>query len=62
LNGLLISSMNPDDLARAVESLIADPARAKTLGAAGRAKANSVFSQGQIVPHYEALYRRVLGS
>ncbi|CAN5371576.1 N-acetyl-alpha-D-glucosaminyl L-malate synthase BshA [soil metagenome] len=49
---------------RAVASSLArladDPALATRLGGAGRQHAESHFTAGQIVPQYEALYRRVL--
>ncbi len=57
--GLLISKADPDALARAVESLIQDPARRKTLGQAAKQRAIGHFSAEAIVPRYEALYRRV---
>jgi len=59
INGLLVSSAEPDDLARALESLIADPTRRRALGEAGRLKAREVFSPNQIIPLYEQLYRRI---
>jgi len=59
VDGLLVPSAAPDDLARAVETLIADPARRAALGEAGRLKAHAVFSPQKIVPLYENLYRRV---
>jgi N-acetyl-alpha-D-glucosaminyl L-malate synthase BshA len=59
VNGLLVPSAAPDDLARAVETLIADTTRRNALGEAGRLKARAVFSPEQIVPLYESLYRRV---
>jgi N-acetyl-alpha-D-glucosaminyl L-malate synthase BshA len=58
-DGLLVPSAEPDDLARAVESLIADPTRRTALGAAGKIKARSAFSAERIVSQYETFYRRV---
>lgn len=54
----------PDTLAmtRAVESLLADPARRGELGRAARLRAREQFSAATIVPRYEALYRRVCGA
>ncbi len=60
VNGLLVPSAAPADLARAVESLVRDPARRAGLGRAAREKAQRVFSAERIVAEYEALYRRVL--
>jgi len=59
--GLMASSAAPDALARAVESLAADPARRAAMGRAARQRARELFSVDVIVPRYEALYRRVCG-
>jgi N-acetyl-alpha-D-glucosaminyl L-malate synthase BshA len=58
--GLLVPSAAPADLARAVESLIADPARRAVLGRAAQEKARTAFSAATIVARYETLYRRVI--
>ncbi len=60
-SGLLVPSDNPDDLARAVESLIQDPKRRRTMGVAAQRRARELFSAEAIVPRYEALYRSVRG-
>ncbi|MDB6020817.1 MAG: bshA [Pedosphaera sp.] len=57
--GLLVSTANPDSLARAVESLIQDPARRRALGYAAKHRALKQFSAQAIVPCYETLYRLV---
>jgi len=57
--GLMVPSAEPDDLARAVESLAADPDRRAAMGRAARERASRLFSVDEIVPRYEALYRRV---
>lgn len=59
-NGLLVPSAAPDDLARAVESLIADPARRDALGRAAQEKARTTFSADRVVRRYEAFYREIL--
>lgn len=59
VNGLLVPSADPADLARAVESLIDDPARRAALGRAAQEKARTVFSADKIVSRYEAFYRQV---
>lgn len=46
-------------LARSIVRLANDPALASRLGAAGRRRAEELFTSEQIVPQYEALYRRV---
>ena len=59
VSGLLVPSDNPDDLARAIESLIQDPNRRAEMGQAAQRRARERFSAEAIVPRYEALYRRV---
>lgn len=59
-NGLLVPSASPADLARAVESLIANPARRAALGAAAKSKAETAFSAARIVSRYETFYHQVL--
>jgi N-acetyl-alpha-D-glucosaminyl L-malate synthase BshA len=61
VSGLLLSSVDPDELARAVESLIQNPERRKSMGEAAQKRAREFFSADAIVPRYEALYRRVCG-
>ena len=58
-SGCLVDSDNADDLARAIEQLIADPARRQALGQAAHVRAQKLFSAAEIVPRYEALYQRV---
>ncbi len=60
VNGVLVPSARPDELAAAVEALIHDPVRRAALGAAAREKARNSFSADRIVTAYEAFYRRVL--
>ena len=55
----LMPANDADALARAVESLLANPARRRAMGEAGRRRAREDFSAGVIVPRYEELYRRV---
>jgi N-acetyl-alpha-D-glucosaminyl L-malate synthase BshA len=59
VTGLLRPFGDTDAMARAVESLIQDPARRAALGQAACARAAGLFSADAIVPLYEALYRRV---
>ena len=58
-SGLLVPFGDADGLARAMESLIAHPARRRTMGGAAKKRARALFSAAKIVPCYEALYRRV---
>ena len=58
--GLLVDSANAAALARAVESLIANPTKRRSLGQAARQHAQKKFSAEAIVPLYEGLYRRTL--
>jgi N-acetyl-alpha-D-glucosaminyl L-malate synthase BshA len=63
VSGLLVPPGDADAIARAVESLIADPGLRATLGAAARVRARALFSRDAIVSKYEELYRRAcLGS
>ncbi len=48
-----------EGLARAAEELLADPALASRMGAAGRRRAEDLFDVDRVVPQYESLYRRV---
>src|SRR6185369_2943590 len=57
--GRLVDTGNADELARAVEALIVDPARRCTMGRAARESARQMFSAEAIVPRYENLYQRV---
>ncbi|MCX6954477.1 MAG: N-acetyl-alpha-D-glucosaminyl L-malate synthase BshA [Verrucomicrobia bacterium] len=58
-SGLLVPFGDADGLARAVESMIADPARRRAMGRAAKTRARTLFTAAKIVPRYEALYRRV---
>ncbi|MGH7946395.1 MAG: N-acetyl-alpha-D-glucosaminyl L-malate synthase BshA [Opitutaceae bacterium] len=60
-NGVLVPAGDADGLARGVESLLQDSALRARLGEAARQRAREKFSAAAIVPHYEALYRRVCG-
>jgi L-malate glycosyltransferase len=63
VTGLLLppASANADTLARAVESLIHEPAHRSAMGRAAKNLALGQFSADVIVPSYEALYRRESG-
>ena len=58
--GWLVPARDPRSMARAVLSLLADPARRKTMGRAARASALARFRPEPIVRRLEALYRELL--
>ncbi len=58
--GVLVEPSDPVALAEAVRALLDDPARAARLGAAGRARAESLFSLGAHVDAVERVYDEVL--
>ena len=58
-SGLLVPSGDVGALASALEALIHDETRRRTLGRAAQARARELFSAEIIVPRYEALYRRL---
>lgn len=62
VDGRLVPSAKPTDLARAVEELMRSPETRRSMGDAGRKKAREVFSAERIVSQYEALYRRMCDS
>jgi N-acetyl-alpha-D-glucosaminyl L-malate synthase BshA len=49
-------------VAKSIGFLADSPERAQEMGANGRRRAQSKFTATQILPRYEALYRRVIGS
>ena len=49
-----------DAMARSLDFLAASPEEASAMGANGRRRAESEFTAEQIIPQYEALYRRVI--
>jgi L-malate glycosyltransferase len=57
--GLLVDSASADELARAVETVIANPSQRHALGRAAQTRARTFFSVTAIVPQYEDLYARV---
>jgi len=59
VTGLLAPAGDAEALARAIETLIQDPARRVALGQSAQTRARAKFSADVIVPQYEALYRRI---
>jgi N-acetyl-alpha-D-glucosaminyl L-malate synthase BshA len=58
--GWLVPVRNPAAMARAVLSMLADPARRRAMGRAARASALARFQPGPLVSRTEALYRELL--
>jgi N-acetyl-alpha-D-glucosaminyl L-malate synthase BshA len=58
-HGMLVPFGDTTAMARAVEALLADPARRASLGAAGRERAAALFSADRIVGRYVDFYRSV---
>jgi len=52
---------DPEALAGALGSLLADPERAQRMGAAARERVGRLFTVERMVQQYEALYERVAG-
>jgi glycosyltransferase involved in cell wall biosynthesis len=61
-NGQLVPFGDTAALARAVEALLADPARRSALGRAARERALALFSADRIVGQYVAFYRSLCGT
>ena len=61
VTGLLVPFGDTDGLVKAVEKMIVSPASRREMGHAAQLRAQRHFSADVIVPHYESLYRRVLG-
>ena len=55
--GLLIGDSSPDALAEALRTILADPARARAMGAAGQRRATDEFSPERSVAIVEAVYQ-----
>jgi glycosyltransferase involved in cell wall biosynthesis len=58
--GLLVDDDTPAGVAAALRAIVADPARARAMGAAGRRRAETEFSAERSVETVEAAYREVL--
>ncbi len=54
--GLLVPPGRPDDLARAIVSLLNDPTRARAMGAAGRRRVEAHFTWARVAERTERLY------
>ncbi len=58
--GLLVPPRDPSDLAKAILSLLRDPARAKAMGESGRRRVREHFSIGKMVAGVEQCYTELL--
>jgi glycosyltransferase involved in cell wall biosynthesis len=59
--GLVVPPRNADALHDAIQQLVSDPARCRTLGAAGTRRARSVFTVDRMTQSLLSLYREVAG-
>jgi glycosyltransferase involved in cell wall biosynthesis len=60
VTGLLFTPQAADDLAAKLDVMLADPARAAAMGAAGRARVLRLFTWDAVVDRLEAVYTRIL--
>ncbi|PYN08160.1 MAG: glycosyltransferase family 1 protein, partial [Candidatus Rokuibacteriota bacterium] len=58
--GLLLDDDRPQTIARALEGVLRDPARARAMGAAGQRRAQAEFTPARYVDAVERIYRTVL--
>lgn len=58
--GLLVEARNPEALADAIETLLADPVRRQRMGEAGRALAERAFAIENVVDAHLKLYRELI--
>jgi len=59
--GLLVQPADPDALASAIRGLLADPAKARRLGCAGREYARHAFRADRMVDRVASVYTEILG-
>lgn len=57
--GLLVPLRNPPALAQAIRRVVADPALARSLGEAGRARVDAEFGVARMVDRFAALYEEL---
>jgi glycosyltransferase involved in cell wall biosynthesis len=60
LTGELVPSANPDRMADKILAYLRDPEHARNAGAAGRKRAERLFSLNTMIATYQALYDRQL--
>ncbi|MCW5851729.1 MAG: glycosyltransferase family 4 protein [Anaerolineae bacterium] len=61
VTGLLVSPAQPNRLAAAIVSLLANADQTQAMGRAGRERVEAMFSQEQMWVNYELVYRKILG-
>jgi glycosyltransferase involved in cell wall biosynthesis len=61
VNGYLVPARNPTALGEAISRLIQNPEIKKSMGAAGRKRAESVFSPERFIGQHQEFYKRILG-
>jgi len=59
--GYLVPPRNPEAMAAAIMKLLSNPLRAMQMGESGKARAQRLFNQDNMVREYEALYARLAG-
>ena len=62
VTGLLFTPQDSADLARHLDQILADPARAAAMGQTGRARILDLFTWDAVVDRLEVVYRTVLAS
>jgi L-malate glycosyltransferase len=62
VDGFLVSAGDVQTMAARALEILTDPAKRESMGRAARARALANFCSNNIIPLYEALYRRVLES
>jgi glycogen synthase len=60
--GLLVRPGHPEELARAIVSVVADPVRAREMGRAGRRRVEARFSWGHVAEQTERVYAEAIES
>jgi phosphatidylinositol alpha-1,6-mannosyltransferase len=58
VTGITVDAESPDEVAAAISALLDDPARARALGAAGRARVGREFATGIVLPRLRAALQR----